>query len=237
MVSNLGFRRIAVLGGVAGLVLAFACSNKDANTDGGISNCSPSGAAASGPPDTHCIAPDGGAIVQLTSQASCYVDAAPGGDDGGGSSSGGDDGGTAGDAGGSTADAGDIGNCGDDAYGPTMYGQSGADDDCKYDMSWTSTPICENQNVYFTVTATKRTDHSPLTGANVRPDVVLNCSHPIPNNPTDPSPETTPGTYTVGPIVFDQPGKWVVRFHFFENCYDIAHESPHGHAAFYVQVP
>jgi hypothetical protein len=41
----------------------------------------------------------------------------------------------------------------------------------------------------------------------------------------------------VGPIVFDQPGKWVVRFHFFENCDDLVEDSPHGHAAFYVQVP
>jgi len=103
-------------------------------------------------------------------------------------------------------------------------------------MTWTSTPICEGQAVYFTVTATHRVDGSPVTGANARPDVVLNCNHPITNQPADPSPEVMPGTYKVGPIVFDRPGKWVFRYHFYENCADLP-DSPHGHAAFYVQVP
>lgn len=229
--------RVIALGGVVlPLVLAIACSNdKNTAADSGVSSCASPGGAVMGPADTHCDAPDGGRIVQVTTQAGCFADAgAPAGDDGGADASAGDGGG---DGGGANADAGDIGNCGDPAYGPTMYGQSGSDDDCKYDLTWTSTPICENQNVYFTVTVKKRTDGSPVKGANVRPDVVLDCAHPIPNNPTDPSPEPTPGTYTVGPIVFDQPGKWVVRFHVFENCFDLADDSPHGHAAFYVQVP
>jgi hypothetical protein len=228
--------RVAVFGGVAAaLALAIACSgNNDTTTDSGVSSCASPGEAVSGPQDTHCTAPDGGAIVQVTSQAGCQADGGgmTTGADGGMTMDGGD-GGVAMDAG----DAGDIGNCGDPSYGATMFGQSGSDDDCKYDVSWTSTPICENQNVYFTVTVKKRSDGSPAVGANVRPDVVLACSHPIPNNPAEPSPETSPGTYTVGPIVFDQPGKWVVRFHMFENCSDLADDSPHGHAAFYVQVP
>jgi hypothetical protein len=65
---------------------------------------------------------------------------------------------------------------------------------------------------------------------------VLDCNHPISNRPADPSPEISPGTYRVGPILFDKPGRWVVRFHFFETCFD-APDSPHGHAAFYIQVP
>jgi hypothetical protein len=228
---------IIALGGVAAaLAMVIACSNDDksTNVDSGVSSCASPGGPAAGPADTHCEAPDGGRIVQVTTQAGCYADAgAPSGDDGGSADAGGgDDGGGA-----AGADAGDLGNCGDPAYGPTMYGQSGSDDDCKYDVSWTSTPICESQNVYFTVTVKKRTDGSPVTGANVRPDVVLKCTHPIPNNPADPSPEPAPGTYTVGPIDFDQPGTWVVRFHVFENCLDLADDSPHGHAAFYVQVP
>jgi hypothetical protein len=173
-------------------------------------------------------------MVQTTSQASCHPDGGAGGADAGAS---GDDGGGGGDDAGGAMDAGDIGNCGDPDFGPTMYNTSGADDDCKYDVSWTSTPICENEQVYFTVMVKKRADSMPLTGANTRPDVVLDCNHPILNQPADPSPELSPGTYKVGPIVFDKPGKWVFRFHFFEDCDDSVPDSPHGHAAFWVQVP
>jgi hypothetical protein len=102
--------------------------------------------------------------------------------------------------------------------------------------------------VYFTVVVTKREDNSPLLGvetggsfvpANPRPDVVLSCNHPIPNSPAprNPSPSVAPGTYVVGPVVFDQPGDWVFRFHFNEECLDIAPDSPHGHSAFHIQVP
>ncbi|HEY8089920.1 MAG TPA: hypothetical protein VIF09_18795, partial [Polyangiaceae bacterium] len=162
--------------------------------------------------------------------------------------SGGDAGSSGDDGGGGTTDAGDIGNCGDNAYGATMFNDWGADDDCKYDVSWQSTPICKGQPVYFTVLVTKRADNTPLLGvttggtfvpANPRPDVVLACSHPIPNSPAprDPTPSVAPGTYVIGPIVFDQSGKWVFRFHFNEECLDVSPESPHGHAAFYINVP
>jgi hypothetical protein len=174
--------------------------------------------------------------------------AAPaGGDDGGG-----DD---AGDVDSGDPCPGDMG-----AYGPVMYNNWGSDDDCKYDVSWQSTPICQGQPVYFTVLVTLRTDGSPLGGstmaaagspllgvevngsfvpANPRPDVVLDCDHPIPNTPMprDPSPAVAPGTYVVGPVVFDKSGQWVFRFHFNEECLDIADDSPHGHAAFFVNVP
>ena len=208
------------------LTLVIACSTKSQET-----SCTGPGGAVAGAQGTHCDSPTG-PTVQVVDPAAC-TGPLPGSDAGTG------DGGVAGDDGGPAPDAGDIGNCGDPGYGPTMFGQSGADDDCKYDMTWTSTPICEGQPVYFTVTATTRTsDHSPVTGANPRPDVVLDCTHPIPNSPkaADPSPETSPGTYTVGPVAFDKPGRWVFRFHFFETCNDVA-ASPHGHAAFYVDVP
>jgi hypothetical protein len=216
----------------------------------GASMCSSPGGPAPGPDDTHCWEPDGGAIIQPTTQPACYADAGPsggGGDDGGGMT--GDaamatDGAVA-DGGGMAADAGmpDIGNCGDTDYGPTMYNDHGSDDDCKYDVAYTSSPICENQPVYFTVIVTHRTDGTALTGANPRPDVVLDCDHPIPNGPDGKptaraqSPEIAPGTYVVGPVTFDKPGKWVFRFHFNEECLDISPESPHGHAAFWVNVP
>jgi hypothetical protein len=188
------------------------------------------GGSVVGPQDNHCQLPDGGQIIQPTTPAGCTSMVAPaGGDDGGG-------------------DSGDPCPGDMNAYGAVMYNTWGSDDDCKYDVSWQSTPICKGQPVYFTVIATNRTDGSPLLGvetggtfvtANPRPDVVLDCTHPIPNTPAprDPSPEVTPGTYVVGPIVFDESGDWVFRFHFNEECVDIADDSPHGHAAFHIQVP
>jgi hypothetical protein len=219
-----------VRGSIAGacVVLALACSNNNSGGSG-VSSCASPGAAAQGPADSHC-----GGTIQVVDPAACSA-----GDDGGAT---GDDGGATGDDGGATGDdggggdAGDIGNCNDPGFGATMYGNSGADDDCKYDVSWTSDPICENQNVYFTVTVAYRSDHTPVTGANAQPDVALNCTHIIPNHPAETSPEISPGVYRVGPIVFDLPGRWVFRFHFFETCND-SPDSPHGHAAFYLDVP
>ncbi|HEY6462355.1 MAG TPA: hypothetical protein VIY73_19440 [Polyangiaceae bacterium] len=186
------------------------------------------GGAVQGPQDDHCVAPDGGEIMQVTTDQGCTADAGSG-DDGG-------------------DDSGDPCPTDMNAYGPAMYNTTGSDDDCKFDVSWQSTPICENQPVYFTVVVTKREDGSPLLGvttggsfvpANPRPDVVLACTHSIPNTPRprNPSPSVAPGTYVVGPIVFDQPGDWVFRFHFNEECLDLAHDSPHGHAAFHINVP
>ena len=209
-----------IVAGGSIMTLVVACSSS--SSGGGGASCTGTlGGPVAGPHDNHCALPDGGMIIQNTSAAACTADAsAP----------------AMGDAG--VADAGNIGNCGDPGFGATRYGTAGADDDCKYDVSWTSTDICRNVPVYFTVTATHRVDGKPLTGAGVVPDVVLSCTHPIPNSPApaDPSPEVSPGKYTVGPMVFDEQGKWVVRFHFDGNCAD-APASPHGHAAFWVQVP
>jgi YtkA-like len=117
-----------------------------------------------------------------------------------------------------------------------MYGTMGDDDDCKYHVSWTATPIYENYNVYFMVVATSLTTMQAVTGANIFAEVYLNDSHTAP--PTMQSAvENPPGTYKVGPIQFDEPGTWTVRFHLFENCLDYADDSPHGHAAFYIDVP
>jgi hypothetical protein len=133
------------------------------------------------------------------------------------------------DAGGPTA--------GPSKFGATMYGYEGDDDDCKYHVVWSATPICENgSGTTFTVKATKLVDGTPLTGAAPYIEAVQACSHPIPNVPKQ-AVEDPPGTYTIGPVVFDRPGNWVVRFHFYGNCLDALQTSPHGHAAFFVSVP
>ena len=136
--------------------------------------------------------------------------------------------------GGADADAGDAGVMSE--YGATMYNAEGDDDDCKYHVSWKSTAVKENAGVTFDVNAIRRVDGQPATGANVVLEVFLNVVHPTPSvNITNT--ESPGGNYKVGPVIFDAPGKWTVRFHFYETCSDLPEDSPHGHAAFYVNVP
>jgi hypothetical protein len=185
----------------------------------------PSKGTTSGAADSHC----NGVTPQTVNPASCDVmDAGPMVDSG------------------PTPDAGAPGPCGENGpdYGATMYGNEGDDDDCKYHVTWTATPICENTGTYFVVTADYLTRNSaPLTGACTFAEVCLNNTHPGPNIDSRPPAgnqtvvEGPPGTYTIGPVQFDAAGDWTVRFHFNEICCDIANDSPHGHAAFHITVP
>ena len=81
-----------------------------------------------------------------------------------------------------TAQAIDLSTChasvdaGQPDYGPTIYNSSGDDDDCKYQVSFTATPIRQNQNVTFTVTAKTLTDLQPAIGANIEAEVFLHRS-------------------------------------------------------------
>jgi hypothetical protein len=130
----------------------------------------------------------------------------------------------------------DGGTAGTIDYGDTLYNSSGADDDCKYEVSWTATPIREDSDVAFTVAVKSRVDGSAVAGGQVDAEVFLNSKHPAPNT-NQMTAETPSGTYAVGPIQFDAPGTWTVRFHIFEDCEDTLATSPHGHAAFFVDVP
>jgi hypothetical protein len=120
-------------------------------------------------------------------------------------------------------------------YGPTMAGTEGDDDDCKYHVKWQSTAVSQNADVTFQIVATVKKDGTPLGGAKPYAEIYLNETHPAPNTPVATT-ETTPGTYTIGPVRFDAAGNWNVRFHFHDECND-SEESPHGHAAFFVKVP
>ena len=119
-----------------------ACSGTAAAPDGGASTGadSPSGVVI-GPLDSHCTASDGGLTIQPVgvcqvidpttvpaNAASCNVSFSMDG----GAAAGDSDGGVA------TSD-----------YGPTMYGSAADDDDCKYFVSWTATPIKENADTYL----------------------------------------------------------------------------------------
>jgi len=133
-------------------------------------------------------------------------------------------------------------------YGETLFNSSGDDDDCKYQIAWTATPIRKGENVTFTVTASSKATGAPLERIDAQRAGALALSRVEPYFPCDPThltpaadlhapiTETAPGVFSVGPIVFDQSGRWVVRFHFYEECYD-SETSPHGHAAFFVDVP
>lgn len=222
-----------VLSGAALVVLGCSSSNTNSGATGPVGELI-------GPPDSHCAAPDGTLMVQSIgvcevidpsrvppASSTCGVTFTA--DTGGGA--------------GTNADA----STGDDAgaptsdYGPTMYGSAGNDDDCKYYVSWISTPIVEKADTFFTVTALRLQDMQPAICAGVIPDVSLDppdggfSTHGVPA-PPNPSPEIMPGVYKVGPIRFDAAGIWTVRFHFFEECDDTP-DSPHGHAAFFVKVP
>ena len=122
------------------------------------------------------------------------------------------------------------------SYGPPLNGTTGDDDDCKYHVTWSATPICENEGVVFTFTATSAVDGTPVTGASVDAEIFLTPTHPAPT-PFVTSTEGPPGTYTTQPARFDEPGQWTVRFHLFEACSDLLGDSPHGHVAFYLEVP
>jgi hypothetical protein len=209
---------------VASLVAACSSSTPQGpagNADAGAgATCANPGAATPGAADTHCQ----GKPAQPVDTASCHPDAAASGDDGGAAEEG----------------------C---PYGDTLYGQSGTDDDCKYKVAWTSTPICEGAaGVSFTVTITSNVDGKPVTGLpnGVTPEVFL--TSPADASCDDQSTHLSPGTASLtetspgsgvyrGPIEFDVPGAWTVRFHIHEECEDLLPTSQHGHIAFHVTVP
>lgn len=201
---------VAVLGSV--LALAPGCSSDDDAAQ--PTTCKNPGGPVAGEADTHCTGSDGAPIDQ--SIGLCQKD---GGDVG-------------------AAGAGGAGDTADEEY-VVRYGSSAADDDCKYDASFTSDCVVQNTPVYFTVALTKRAaDGAPATGDDPNsPEIFLESdpSHISPSLAIK-APEVAPGTYKIGPVIFDAPGRWVVRFHFFEECSDIPADSPHGHVAFYIDV-
>jgi len=215
----------------AGLLSGIGCSSSDAETPA----TGPVGGAVAGAADNHCAGqPEG-----VSDPAACTSEPSP---EGAAGASGAGDG--AGDAGG----AADCNQTHDADYGDTLFNTSGKDDDCKYQVSWSSTPIRKGQNVTFTVTTSNLITGKPLEripSQDVGATALSRVEPYIPCEPTHVPPvadlsapitETKPGVFEVGPIVFDKSGRWAVRFHFYEECLD-SETSPHGHAAFFVDVP
>jgi hypothetical protein len=189
-----------------GLTSLAACGGDDDDGNPDASAiCASPGGAVSGAVDTHCTE------AQAVDPAICEQ-VVP-------------------DAGPDQPDAGDGGS----DFGDTLYGAEGDDDDCKYHLTWTSTPVCQNTDVTFTVTAIQLADNAPVTDPQPYIEAFLDETHPAPNSSATAVPKGN-GTYDIGPIRFDAPGRWTVRYHLFGTCPD-SEESPHGHGAFFVDVP
>ena len=215
--SSLGLGGIALV--VATSAVVFACSS---STDGTSSSSGGTGtqstaASVAGEADKHC-----GATVVKVDPAACTAHDEDAGDH---DHDGGDQ----------DQDAAGEADTGGDDFGETMYGSTGNDDDCKYRLSWTASPVSENNGVTFVLTAANLSDNTPVTGAEPYIEAFLDDHTPAPNSNSK-STEAAGGVYTIGPILFSQPGQWTVRFHLAGNCAD-AVDSPHGHGAFFVAVP
>ena len=218
--------RFLVLAAVCSLLLFNAsCSSSDSPE-------SAPGGPVLGAEDTHCL----GRPPIGVDPAACHGDST---EEGEGGAPG--EGEPAGGAGGS-----DCTQTHDAEYGATLSNREGDDDDCKYHVSWTSTPIRQNQDVTFTVAAQDLATGRPLESLAIdhefplsRVEVYQPCEPyrlgPVQNAKAE-FEETAAGVYQAGPLRFDQPGRWVVRFHFYEQCND-GEQSPHGHVAFFIDVP
>lgn len=117
-----------------------------------------------------------------------------------------------------------------------LFNASGDDDECKYHVSFTTTPIRESTNVTFIAEITEKATGLPAEGANPYLEVFLDDTHPAPNtNPV--TEETSAGVYTISPVQFDLPGRWTVEFHLHGECSSTLPESPHSHVGFFIDVP
>ena len=231
--GSLGFTALVA---IAGFAVAPGCASDEAPSP--APTCTSTGGPVEGPEDMHCVSDSGKQIVQPIGQ--CNADGSgAGGSDGGGDVTG------AGGAGGHDehehehADGGTDSGADDDESYTIHYGSKAADDDCKYDVSFSTTCLEVGKNVTLGLTLRQRATGNPGNGGHPdSPEIFLadKPSHISPSNSIKAT-EGPLGTYQIGPIVFDEPGRWVVRFHYFESCSDIPEDSPHGHVAFYVDVP
>ncbi|HVU01685.1 MAG TPA: FixH family protein, partial [Polyangiaceae bacterium] len=114
-----------------------------------------------------------------------------------------------------------------------LYGTEGDDDDCKYHVKIEVPALCEGKQAVIKLTLTSKSTNKGVTGAAPELETTLDgAAGPI----ADESTEKGDGVYEV-PALFDKPGRWVGKFHFFETCSDTPEDSPHGHAGFFFQVP
>ena len=220
---------LCLFAALGGLSVHVGCSSDSPSSAAAAAGASAVGGPVTGPADRHCdgqppltVDPAACTTPEVNGQGGAPADEPSGGE--GGS---------------------DCNQTRDDEYGPTLPNSEGDDDDCKYHASWTSTPIRLNEDVTITVTTRNLVTGDGLEALAdgklplTRVEVYQPCD-PTRIGPTQNTKakfeEVSPGVYTGGPLRFDQPGRWVVRFHLYEQCLD-GEGSPHGHVAFFVDVP
>lgn len=184
------------------------------SNEGGAASCTDGGGPVPGEEDAHCTDADGTPIIQETLAAAC-MDSSPSD--------------VAEGAGGAAPQA-------EEEVELTLFNAEGDDDDCKYHVGFSASCVERNRDVTLTFHANNRSDDAAVEGAAVTTEIYLSDTHLAPNT----KPKTVvvePGVYKIGPVRFDKPGRWTVRFHLFEECLDAREDSPHGHIAFYVDVP
>jgi hypothetical protein len=200
-------RGLSLLASVA--ALGVACSDDDG---GGGGECIGGEGAVAGAADDHCVAEDGTAITQVI--GICVT-------------------------GGEAAEEGEEHEHDEAEEHPILTGREADDDDCKYHVRFENTCVARDEPVTFTLSLTRKFDGMPGAGTMpAYPEVFLADDPSIISLSNDiTAREGPPGTYEIGPIVFHQSGRWVIRFHYFETCSDLPEDSPHGHVAFYIDVP
>jgi hypothetical protein len=103
-------------------------------------------------------------------------------------------------------------------------------------MAWTAPGgIFRDSDVSFELTLTSLVDGKAVTGADPRVEAFLDETHAGPTT-NQVATDKGNGVYDIGPVQFDRAGRWTVRFHVYEKCFDLIEVSPHGHAAFFVDV-
>ena len=135
-------------------------------------------------------------------------------------------------------DGGDTaGDAGVEMLPEPSIGTENLDDDCKYHVAFTNDCVQKGgTGTTFNVSLTSLTKNMAVVpGAKTYIEAYLTPNHPAGGDTL--ATETSPGVYKVGPVMFDASGKWTVRFHFFGDCSDVPADSPHAHAAFYINVP
>jgi hypothetical protein len=236
MTFKRGSLGLSALVAIAGFAVTPACTSEDTPQPAPV--CTSTGGPVEGPEDMHCVDHDGKQIVQPIGK--CNADGSgAGGSDGGGGATGSDAAAGHDENDHEHAAAGADGGAEPDEEYTIHYGNESVDDDCKYDVSFSTTCLEVGKNVTVSLVLRQRATGNPANGGHPdSPEIFLadKPSHISPSNGIKAA-EGPLGTYQIGPIVFDQPGRWVIRFHYFESCSDIPADSPHGHVAFYVDVP
>lgn len=232
-----GFSLLLLL---TGFVLAPGCTSTDDDASTPPATCTVKGGGpVAGPEDAHCTDGAGEAIVQPVGQCLHGELGA-----GGAGADGAHGHGGAGDAdhehaGAGGADADHEHAAGSEEPYEVRYNDQAADDDCKYDASFSTSCLELDKPVTLTFTLRQRATGELGKGAKPNSPEIYLASNPQHISPSlgITATEGPSGQYAIKGVVFDTPGRWVVRFHYFEECSDLPEDSPHGHVAFYLDVP